>query len=242
MNNRDEGRGNDGEAARRAGSGMMDRRGFVGAVGTAALTFAAALQATTRPALAVGKQPGSRTTAPPNALLLVPALRAKVATENLLKLLQDPAKWDEAREALKTSPLAAADFKECFRTYSDADPEQHLAFDLYRIQAQDALKAVSELLAYLASEQNKGSKIDREDVQDLDEAARSVLQGIDDFLQLAPSEDVLMAADQARAQAARPKRAGPAAATAVAAAGGRELEGAVVGQGAFVAGAWVGNQ
>lgn len=65
---------------------------------------------------------------------------AQLATENLLKLLQDPAKWDEAREALKSPPLAPADFKESFRTYSDADPEQHLAFDLYRIQAQDALK------------------------------------------------------------------------------------------------------
>lgn len=82
-------------------------------------------------------------------------------------------------------------------------------------------------------------------MEDLDEAARSVLQGIDDFLKLAPSEDVLMAADQARAQAARPKRAAtPTAATAVTAAvaGGHELEGAVVGEGAFVAGAWVGEQ
>lgn len=60
--------------------------------------------------------------------------------KNLLKLLQDPAKWDEAREALKSPPLNPADFKESFRTYSDADPEQHLALDLYRIQAQDALK------------------------------------------------------------------------------------------------------
>ena len=102
-------------------------------------------------------------------------------------------------------------------------------------------QAVSELLAYLASEKNKGSKIDREDVEDLDEAARSVLQGIDDFLKLAPSEDVLMAADQARAQAARPKKAAPAPAPAMP-AGGRELEGAVVGEGAFVAGAWIGQQ
>lgn len=54
--------------------------------------------------------------------------------------MKDPEKWDEARQALKSPPLAPADFKECFRTYSDADPEQHLAFDLYRIQAQDALK------------------------------------------------------------------------------------------------------
>lgn len=57
-------------------------------------------------------------------------------------MLQNPAKWDEAREALKTPPLAPADFKICFRTYSDADPEQHLAYDLYRIQAQDALKVL----------------------------------------------------------------------------------------------------
>lgn len=41
---------------------------------------------------------------------------------------------------LKQPPLAPDDFKSCFRTYSDADPEQHLAFDLYRIQAQEALK------------------------------------------------------------------------------------------------------
>lgn len=121
-------------------------------------------------------------------------------------------------------------------------------YSFTRARAQHAAppsppQAVSELLAYLASEKNKGSKIDREDVEDLDEAARSVLQGIDDFLKLAPSEDVLMAADQARAQAARPKKAAPteAAPTAVA-VGGRELEGAVVGEGAFVAGAWVGKQ
>lgn len=79
-------------------------------------------------------------------------LIVQVATENLLKLLQDPAKWDEAREALKAPPLAPADFKECFRTYSDADPEQHLAFDLYRIQAQDALKVLAGSLALLPSD------------------------------------------------------------------------------------------
>lgn len=103
---------------------------------------------------------------------------------------------------------------------------------------------MSELLAYLASEKNKGSKIDREDVEDLEEAGRSVLQGIDDFLKLAPREDVLMVekntADQARdraaADAARPKDAGVSAE----AAARRELDGAVAGEGAFVSGAWVG--
>lgn len=77
-------------------------------------------------------------------------------------------------------------------------------------------------------------------MEDLDEAGRSVLQGIDDFLELAPREDVLMVekntADQARTQ-----EAGPKGAAAAKAAGGRELEGAVVGEGAFVAGAWVGK-
>lgn len=107
-------------------------------------------------------------------------------------------------------------------------------------------QAVSELLAYLASEKNKGSKIEREDVEDLDEAGRSVLQGIDDFLELAPREDVLMVekntSDLARTQGAGAKRAASAAAAQkAAAAGGRELEGAVVGEGAFVAGAWVGQ-
>lgn len=78
MNGKNDERSGDDEALRRAGS-STDRRGFVGAVGAAALTtFAASFQLITPPALAVGKQPGSRTTAPPNALLLVPALRAKV--------------------------------------------------------------------------------------------------------------------------------------------------------------------
>lgn len=70
----------------------------------------------------------------------------QLAVQNLLKLLHDPMKWDQARDALKAAPLTPADFKTCFRTYSDADPEQHLAFDLYRIQAQDALKVQHSIL------------------------------------------------------------------------------------------------
>lgn len=65
---------------------------------------------------------------------------AQLAVKDMLNLLENSQKWDEAREALKSPPLAPREFKACFRTYSDADPEQHLAFDLYRIQAQDALK------------------------------------------------------------------------------------------------------
>lgn len=69
------GRGSDtDEAERRIGtSSSLDRGGFVRTMAAAALTL-------TFPgaASAVGVQPGSRTTAPPNAFLLVPALRAKV--------------------------------------------------------------------------------------------------------------------------------------------------------------------
>lgn len=93
---------------------------------------------------------------------------------------------------------------------------------------------MSELLAYLASEKAKGSEIVKEDVNDLDDAGQSVLQGIDDFLNLAPREDVLMVErnieDQARTAAAKPSRN---------ASRGRELEGAVAGEGAFVSGAWI---
>lgn len=93
------------------------------------------------------------------------------------------------------------------------------------------VQAVSELLAYLASEKAKGAEIVGEDVEDLEDAGRSVLQGIDDFLKLAPREDVLMVERNTKDQAAR------TAATKSAAPVGRELEGAVVGEGAFVAGA-----
>lgn len=75
-----------------------------------------------------------------------------------------------------------------------------------------------------------------------------MLQGIDDFLKLAPREDVLMVekntADQARdraaAAAARPKDGDSTAEASGAAAARRELDGAVAGEGAFVSGAWVG--
>lgn len=93
------------------------------------------------------------------------------------------------------------------------------------------MQAVSELLAYLASEKAKGAEIVGEDVEDLEDAGRSVLQGIDDFLKLAPREDVLMVERNTKDQAARTAAAKSAVPV------GRELEGAVVGEGAFVAGA-----
>ena len=90
---------------------------------------------------------------------------------------------------------------------------------------------MTELLAYLASEKAKGSEIVVEDIQDLKEAGRSVVDGIDDFLRLAPRADVLMVEqntkDQAVTAAMKPTPVG------------RQLEGAVSGEGAFVAGTWV---
>lgn len=101
-------------------------------------------------------------------------------------------------------------------------------------------QAVSELLAYLAGEDIKGADIVKEDLEDLEEAGQSVLEGIDDFLKLAPEEDVLMVEkntkDQAKArsvEAAAEARAKPKTKE------GRELEGTVAGEGSFVAGAWV---
>lgn len=95
------------------------------------------------------------------------------------------------------------------------------------------VQAVSELLAYFASEKNKGASILTEDVQDLEEAGRSVLQGIDDFLSLAPREDVLMVEKNTKQEAAT------SAARPTTNREGRALEGAVAGEGAFVARTWV---
>lgn len=90
---------------------------------------------------------------------------------------------------------------------------------------------MTELLAYLASEKIKGSEIVAEDIQDLNEAGGMVLDGINDFLKLAPREDVLMVErntkDQAITAASRSTSAE------------KQLEGAVRGEGAFVAGTWV---
>lgn len=90
---------------------------------------------------------------------------------------------------------------------------------------------MTELLAYLASEKAKGNEIVAEDIQDLNEAGGLVLDGINDFLKLAPREDVLMVErntkDQAVTAASR--------STSV----GKQLEGAVRGEGAFVAGTWI---
>lgn len=107
-----------------------------------------------------------------------------------------------------------------------------LCVHLYMDDASDR-QAVSELLAYLASEKAKGAEIVKEDVDDLDDAGRSVLQGIDDFLKLAPKEDVLMVEQNTKDQAATASKSPTA--------GQKELVGAVAGEGAFVAGAWVGR-
>jgi len=71
-------RGGGEEEERRIRGSGLDRGDFLRAAGAAALSFTAAAELTIQPSLAVLRQPGQRTTQPPNALLLVPALRAKV--------------------------------------------------------------------------------------------------------------------------------------------------------------------
>ena len=81
---------------------------------------------------------------------------------------------------------------------------------------------MTELLAYLAPEKAKGSETVVEDIQDLKEAGRLVLDGIDGLLRLAPRDNVPMleqnTKDQAVTAARRPTSAG------------RQLEGAVSGE------------
>ncbi|CAM9733291.1 unnamed protein product [Discosporangium mesarthrocarpum] len=168
---------------------VMNRGQFIGrALGLCGAASIAVLA----PGQASSKQPEERLTPPPPAALLLPAVRTKLAVEDLCALLEEPSRWSEAMERIKSSPLTPAEFKAAFRTYSDADEERHLMMDLYRIQAQDSVKAVGELLTYLASEKEKGSDIFPEDIGDLRQAGQSIMQGIDQFLSLAPREDVSM--------------------------------------------------
>lgn len=101
-------------------------------------------------------------------------------------------------------------------------------------------QAVTELLGYLASEKSKGAEILPEDVADLREAGQSVLQGIDEFLKLAPREDVATVERSTIEAAATSRRSGgvPFAAES-SAMGTRGLRGAVVGEGALTGGAWM---
>lgn len=70
----------EGEEGRRCSSspGSSDRRDFVRSAAVALVGCSATILGGSRKAWGVGTQPGERTTAPPNPLLLVPALRAKV--------------------------------------------------------------------------------------------------------------------------------------------------------------------
>lgn len=98
-----QGRNEDGHKRRiSSSSGSVNRGGFVRAAAAAALTLTVAGQRTTSSARAVGVQPGERTTAPPNALLLVPALRAKVCEpKSCLAVAREQISSKSAKVSLK---------------------------------------------------------------------------------------------------------------------------------------------
>lgn len=99
---------------------------------------------------------------------------------------------------------------------------------------------MTELLAYLASEKSKGAEILPEDVADLRDAGKSVLQGIDDFLKLAPREDVALVERTTieTASAATTVSTIPFAAEN-SATGTRGLRGVVAGDQTFAGGVWL---
>ena len=84
-------------------------------------------------------------------------------------------------------------------------------------------QVVTEFLAYLDSEKVRKSKIVVEDIQGLKEAGCLVPDVIDDFLRLAPRNDVLMKERNIKNQAVTAVRRPTSA--------GRQLEGAVSGEG-----------
>ncbi|CAM9268975.1 unnamed protein product [Choristocarpus tenellus] len=133
--------GRKGESWMDGSAETMDRLSFLSRLAAGFAGASGLVCSTPDRAWSVGNQPGERTTPPPTATLLVPSIQAKIAVERMCVLLEDPRRWKEAKDQLQLPPLSASYFKASFRTYSDADEEQHLVLDLYRIQAQDSLKA-----------------------------------------------------------------------------------------------------
>lgn len=79
--------GGDREGRRCKSTGGSDRLDFVRGAAVALVGCSATIFGGGRKALAVGAQPGERTTAPPNPLLLVPAMRAKVRAIQVVSVL-----------------------------------------------------------------------------------------------------------------------------------------------------------
>ncbi|CAM9384869.1 unnamed protein product [Scytosiphon promiscuus] len=154
-------------------------------VGSAGFFFAVA-----DPADALDSQRDPRTAVAPPRPLLMPVVGLRAAAARVLDLLDKPSDWEEARSLLASPPLSNPDFAKILDRYSDSNWEKHILGDLYRNQGLASIKALDEVIAFVLQQQADGADITQEDLDDVRDAGRALAASLDDFLALAPPDDL----------------------------------------------------
>ncbi|CAM9416857.1 unnamed protein product [Ectocarpus fasciculatus] len=174
----------------------MSRASVVRLVSSTLLVGSAAFGTLAAPASALDPQRDRRTAVPPPRPLLLPVVKLRATTTKVLDLLEEPSSWEEARSLLRSPPLSNPDFAKILDRYSDSNWEKHILGDLYRNQGLASIKALDEVMSFALQQQDEdGVKVSQEDVDDVREAGRALAASLDDFLALAPPEDLRLVKD-----------------------------------------------
>ncbi|CAM9783050.1 unnamed protein product [Ectocarpus sp. 6 AP-2014] len=173
----------------------MSRASVVRLVSSTLLIGSAACGGLAAPASALDPQRDRRTAVPPPRPLLLPVVKLRAATAKVLDLLEEPSGWEEARSLLRSPPLSNPDFAKILDRYSDSNWEKHILGDLYRNQGLASIKALDEVMSFALQQQEDGVKVSQEDVDDVRDSGRALAASLDDFLALAPPEDLRLVKD-----------------------------------------------
>ncbi|CAB1111705.1 unnamed protein product [Ectocarpus sp. CCAP 1310/34] len=173
----------------------MSRASVVRLVSSTLLVGSAACGVLAAPASALDPQRDRRTAVTPPRPLLLPVVKLRAATAKVLDLLEDPGGWEEARSLLRSPPLSNPDFAKILDRYSDSNWEKHILGDLYRNQGLASIKALDEVMSFALQQQEDGVAVSQEDVDDVLESGRALAASLDDFLALAPPEDLRLVKD-----------------------------------------------
>lgn len=150
--------------------------------------------------------PGGPPSAVP-ALLLVPIVQMRATLNKVAPLLEDPARWDALRAVLSTGPFETREFKRIFNAYSDniyyaADSPEANAYLLggatpstqqttQYLLRNEALRQLGELRDELVYQQ--GLPRERRETEVAAEALAACLKAFEDYLKLAPPEQLKVA-------------------------------------------------
>ncbi|CAM9904169.1 unnamed protein product [Discosporangium mesarthrocarpum] len=154
-----------------------------------------------RNAWSLDAQRDAKRAQPPPPALLLPVSRIMVAAEELVSILGDPAKWEEARRLLDRSRyFQKAEFKAALDRYSDSNWEKHMLGDLHRNEGLDSIKAMDELLTFMIKNHTDGNEILPEDIEELVGAGQALIASLRDFMSLAPTRDAELVLELARGE------------------------------------------